>query len=135
MKNILRNSILAVTMLGAGTAAIADLSITSYTIDGGGGTSSGGTFTLSGTIGQPDAGTLSNGSLVLQGGFWPTAVPPACIGDLNSDGIINTFDLAILLGKFGVTTPPPTVADINNDGIVNTFDLALLLAHFGQNCP
>src|SRR3954463_3740950 len=41
-----------------------------YTIDGGGGTSSGGPYTLSGTIGQPDPGRLSGGNFVLDGGFW-----------------------------------------------------------------
>jgi hypothetical protein len=40
------------------------------TIDGGGGTSTGGVFTISGTIGQPDAGTMSGGNFTLQGGFW-----------------------------------------------------------------
>jgi hypothetical protein len=40
------------------------------TIDGGGGTSTGGTYTVSGTIGQPDAGTMSGGNYTLQGGFW-----------------------------------------------------------------
>lgn len=38
--------------------------------DGGGGTSSGGSFTLSGTAGQADAGILSGGQLRLEGGFW-----------------------------------------------------------------
>jgi hypothetical protein len=44
-----------------------------YTIDGGGGISSGGTYTLHGTIGQPDAGTsaLRGGNFTLEGGFWP----------------------------------------------------------------
>ena len=44
-----------------------------YTVDGGGGTSTGGSYTLSGTIGQPDAAatTLSGGIYTLQGGFWP----------------------------------------------------------------
>jgi len=41
-----------------------------FTIDGGGGTSSGGQYTLSGTIGQPDAGELTAGNYVLEGGFW-----------------------------------------------------------------
>jgi hypothetical protein len=41
------------------------------TIDGGGGTSSNGQYSLSGTIGQPDAGaTMSGGSFSLDGGFW-----------------------------------------------------------------
>jgi hypothetical protein len=41
------------------------------TIDGGGATfSTGGSFSLDGTIGQPDAGVLSGGSYTLNGGFW-----------------------------------------------------------------
>ena len=40
------------------------------TTDGGGGTSTGGVYTVSGTIGQPDAGTMSGGTYTLQGGFW-----------------------------------------------------------------
>src|SRR5215471_12927087 len=42
-----------------------------YTIDGGGGTSTGGLYTVSGTIGQPDAGgAMSGGTYSLTGGFW-----------------------------------------------------------------
>jgi hypothetical protein len=54
-----------------------DYSINWYTVDGGGGTSTGGVYTLSGTIGQPEAATLSGGSYTLAGGFWalPVAVP------------------------------------------------------------
>src|SRR5687767_2565664 len=40
-----------------------------YKIAGGGGTSSGGNFTLSGTIGQHDAGRMSGGNYTLEGGF------------------------------------------------------------------
>ncbi|MBC7262449.1 MAG: hypothetical protein H5T63_10605 [Chloroflexi bacterium] len=41
------------------------------TIDGGGYTfSTGGGYTLGGTIGQADAGTLSGGGYTLNGGFW-----------------------------------------------------------------
>ena len=43
-----------------------------WTIDGGGGMdSAGGVYTLSGTIGQPDAGVpMKGGTYALQGGFW-----------------------------------------------------------------
>ncbi len=41
-----------------------------YSMDGGSMGSSGGTYRLSGTIGQPDAGTLSGGGFTLRGGFW-----------------------------------------------------------------
>jgi len=46
-------------------------SIDWYRIAGGGGTSTGGTYQVSGTIGQPDAsGTTSGGNYTLTGGFW-----------------------------------------------------------------
>ena len=41
-----------------------------FTIDGGGGTSTGGAYSLSGTIGQPDAGRMTGASYALDGGFW-----------------------------------------------------------------
>jgi hypothetical protein len=46
--------------------------LTWNSVDGGGGTSStGGPFSLGGTIGQPNAGSLSGGAYSLAGGFWP----------------------------------------------------------------
>src|SRR6476661_1860656 len=46
-------------------------SIDWYTIDGGGGTSTGGVYSVSGTIGQPDAGgPMTGGNFTLSGGFW-----------------------------------------------------------------
>jgi len=42
-----------------------------YTLDGGGATfSTGGSYSLGGSIGQADAGSLSGGSYTLNGGFW-----------------------------------------------------------------
>jgi hypothetical protein len=42
-----------------------------WTVDGGGGQSSGGVYTLIGTSGQADAGVLmSGGDYTLAGGFW-----------------------------------------------------------------
>ena len=46
-------------------------SIDWYKVAGGGGTSTGGTYQVSGTIGQPDASTaMTGGSYSLTGGFW-----------------------------------------------------------------
>lgn len=47
-----------------------------FTLDGGGGTSAGGNYTLSGAIGQPDAGAMSGGNFTLEGGFWPGLTVP-----------------------------------------------------------
>ena len=53
-----------------------------WTVDGGGGTLSGGGYLLEGTIGQPDAGqALTGGGYTLIGGFWQRgggAAPPIC---------------------------------------------------------
>ena len=46
-------------------------SIDWYKISGGGGTSTGGVYSVSGTIGQPDAdGAMSGGNFSVTGGFW-----------------------------------------------------------------
>jgi hypothetical protein len=50
--------------------AQAEFSLAWSTVDGGGGTSTGGVYTVSGTIGQPDAGTMNAGNYTLHGGFW-----------------------------------------------------------------
>jgi hypothetical protein len=69
--------ILALIILTLSGTAFAQHRIDWHTIDGGGGTSTGGVYSVSGTIGQPDAGgPLTNGQYSVTGGFWalPTAV-------------------------------------------------------------
>jgi hypothetical protein len=51
-------------------ARVQSYSIDWFTIDGGGGSSTGGVFSVSGTIGQPDAGAMSGGNYTVDGGFW-----------------------------------------------------------------
>lgn len=61
-------------------AAAQDYSIDWFKVSGGGGTSTGGVYSLSGTIGQHDAGgPMFNGVYSLTGGFWalPLAVQTA----------------------------------------------------------
>jgi len=47
-----------------------------WTVDGGGGTSRGGGYTLKGTAGQADVGALTGGGYTLSGGFWGGKVTP-----------------------------------------------------------
>jgi len=70
MKTLLRASFLAACLALAGSAPGQNYALDWFTIDGGGGTSSGGPYALAGTIGQPDAGTMSGGAFRLVGGFW-----------------------------------------------------------------
>lgn len=66
-----------VVTLAASVGWAQTYAITSSTIDGGGGTSTGGVYSVSGTMGQPDAGgPMTNGAYAVTGGFWalPTVV-------------------------------------------------------------
>ena len=60
--------ILALAVLSARAQSY---SVDWYKIAGGGGTSTGGLYSVSGTIGQPDAsGAMTGGNYSLTGGFW-----------------------------------------------------------------
>jgi len=62
---------LSVFCFQAPTASAQSYSVDWYKIAGGGGTSTGGTYSVSGTIGQPDAsGVMSGGNYSVTGGFW-----------------------------------------------------------------
>lgn len=61
---------LSAAMLIVRTAAGQNYSIDWHTIDGGGGASTGGVYSVGSTIGQPDAGTMSGDDYSLTGGFW-----------------------------------------------------------------
>ena len=63
--------VVMLTVAGIAYAASTDFAIPWWTVDGGGGTSQGGDFALSGTIGQPDAGeVMTGGDYALVGGYW-----------------------------------------------------------------
>ncbi|MCX6926208.1 MAG: hypothetical protein NT154_23825 [Verrucomicrobia bacterium] len=66
-----RSFVASLVFLACATIAHAQsYSIDWFTIDGGGGTSTGGVYSITGTIGQPDAGTMSGGNFTVEGGFW-----------------------------------------------------------------
>ena len=57
-----------------GAAALAQYAVDWFKVAGGGGTSTGGNYALSGTIGQADAGgPLTGGNYTLTGGYWSAA--------------------------------------------------------------
>jgi hypothetical protein len=126
-----------------GTAAAQTLTLTRWTIDGGGATfSTGGVFELGGTIGQPDAGAMAGGPFELVGGFWPGAVAGGacgdCVGDVNQSGAVELADLSTLLSNFGTpsaaTCAQGDIEPASGDGDVDLTDLAILLARFGTSC-
>jgi hypothetical protein len=62
-------------------------------------------------------------------------VGSSCLGDLNSDGVVNTADLTTFLARFGQQVLPGTTGDLNVDGTVDTADLVRFLGRFGTACP
>lgn len=58
--------------IAAAAAAVAQSGYTLdwWTVDSGGGRSTGGPYALGGAAGQPDAGSASGGGYTLSGGFW-----------------------------------------------------------------
>lgn len=142
MRNAVRIGVVFGTVAVTGTMLVARASddslragpptfeITDSTIDCGGGTSSGGTYSLSGTIGQPDAGAMTGGTFELQGGFCHGGVINNCPADLaGNDGLVNVSDLFALLANWNTAGPGADLAPPNN--IVNTGDLFTLLAAWG----
>jgi hypothetical protein len=138
----------AVVAVGGAQISGPQPSISSFTIDGGGATSTGGTFALSGTIGQPDVaatkgtgGGLGGGTFLVVGGFWPgTVVPkPACLADITGNGAVNIDDLLTVINAWGgcPTPPTPCAADIappGGNGIINIDDLLAVINAWGA-CP
>lgn len=58
----------------------------------------------------------------------PSPLPGVCAGpDLNFDGLIDVFDLSILLFYWQERNPDNVCADINVDGIVNIIDFSIML--------
>jgi hypothetical protein len=122
-------------LLAVSTASAQTFDLGWNTIDGGGAMwTAGGSYELSGTIGQPDAGVvMTGGGFELTGGFWPGAAAGAAVltGDLNCDGLINSFDIDPFVlaltspAAYALAFPGCDInhADINGDGAVNAFDI------------
>jgi len=71
IKNYFRILLVSGALLVSLAVTAQNYSIDWYKIAGGGGTSTGGTYQVSGTIGQPDAsGAMSGGQYSVTGGFW-----------------------------------------------------------------
>ena len=122
-----------VAFLGCLVAA-QEFEVSRSTIDGGGVMqSTGGSFELSGTIGQPDAGQMSGGSLELTGGFW-FAIPPA---DCDEDGLVNLLDAEHFVSCMDGPGVAPGSAcrcfDIHQNSRVDLSDFAFLQTGFHGN--
>ena len=108
----------------------ADYSIDWYTIDGGGRRSSGGPYTLTGTIGQPDAAYSAGGDYELLGGFWPGG--PLCFVNFEH---FARFAENWLWEECNEGNDWCNGADLNQLDGVNGLDLRLFVEQWLCYCP
>jgi hypothetical protein len=140
----LRNSILAMSITIAAflsSAARAQFTITRNTVDGGGVmNSTGGNFSLGGTIGQhdagPESGPLASGTYSLVGGFWPVTQVCACLGDMNGDGQKNGQDVQLFV-QCQLVGGTCSCADVDTVNGVTIDDVEIFVADLltGGACP
>ncbi len=121
----------ALIITAASALAHAGHTLQWYTVDGGGAMrSTSASLELSGTIGQPDAGTMEGGSMTLTGGFWFEIVP----GDCTEDGAINLFDSvgrnSCMAGPNASSGAQCQCLDVDGDGDVDLLDAAEFQAGF-----
>ncbi|HZW09469.1 MAG TPA: GC-type dockerin domain-anchored protein [Phycisphaerales bacterium] len=113
--------------------AHAQYAIDWHTIDGGGGVSSGGSYELSGTIGQHDAGPLvQGGSFDLSGGFWAAGASPGrCPADFSGDGTLDSRDVIAFLNAWSARED---AADCDASGVVDSRDVVCFLSAWSAGC-
>ena len=71
--------------------------------------------------------TLESGNEGLSRSF--TIEPNICLGDVNSDNIINISDVIVIINAIinGTTEDLLSCGDVNDDGIINVSDLVLII--------
>ena len=130
----------AASVLWAACQALGQSAIDWHTVDSGGGMNSvAGPFSLSGTIGQPDAQVppvIFGGAFELTGGFWVISTVCNCPGDLNGDGFRNGADIQRFTRCF-TGTGACICADIDGLGGVNSADVTVFVTDLlaSSVCP
>ena len=107
--------------------------LTWSTLDGGGGTSAGGGYEVSGTIGQPDARNrpelMTGGNYTLIGGFWVIPECPAVPADYDGDCDVDQADYQAFEACASGPEIPLAAScenkDLDPDGDVDQLDFGL----------
>src|SRR5262245_52853367 len=148
MKQTLLNMLVCAAAL-AGDATLApaqsggSFTMSGATIDGGGGPSSGGTFWLNGTIGQPDAGApISGGGFTIKGGFWipdiPSLPPYLAIRLAGANTIIlswpNPSTGYVLQQTSNMSAPNGGWMDVTQAPVINGSNKEITLTASGAFC-
>src|SRR5262245_34582929 len=125
MKPCMTHARLAAFVLFAALATVVSaqtFEISTFIVAGGGSTSTGGGFEVSGTIGQPAATSMtqppSGSNFTMVGGYWPIANQCTLIGDVNRDGVVDGSDLQGFLNcLLGANAANCGCADFDSGGV------------------
>jgi hypothetical protein len=125
-------------LLASAPAMAQIASLTWRTIDGGGETSTGGGYTLSGTIGQADAGTLSGFGYEMLGGFWggiggSAQCYPNCDGSTTVP-VLTVLDFSCFLNRFFAGDPYANCDGSTTAPVLNVQDFGCFLNSFATGC-
>ncbi len=137
--NTFRLSLTAALVALPSSALAQPFAITWSTIDSGGVTSvAAGSYTLGGTIGQPDAGLLTAGSLQCIGGFWGGAdAAAACYA--NCDGstatpVLTANDFQCFLNAFASAAPYANCDGSTTSPVLTANDFQCFLNSYAAGC-
>lgn len=132
MRRMLAIIVLALLASVPSTVRAQNYSINWYTIGGGGGTSAGGNYSVTGTIGQPATATMSGGTYSLTGGFWSILAvvqvpgsPLLTITRAGSEAIISwpvssaTFNLQVTSSLASGSWANSSLTLTTNNGVVS----------------
>jgi hypothetical protein len=59
----------------------------------------------------------------------------AATGDLNGNGEVDIWDVAVVAKIFGISDEYDPVIDLNNNGEIDIWDVAEIAKHFGETIP
>ena len=107
-----------------------------YTVDNGGGQTTGGSFQVTGTNGQPDAGTLVGGVFEVAGGFWTGAA--ACYANCDGSTVapaLNVNDFICFLTRFAAGDTYANCDHSITPPVLNVLDFGCFLNQFAAGCP
>ncbi len=107
---------LCAVLFGAGhrAHAVDPFDLSWFSIDAGGGSSTDGSFTVNGTIGQPDTGRMTGAPhFSVMAGYWGAAtaahdildctdpmMPMDCPSDFNGDAMVDDNDFVIFVDAY-----------------------------------
>ena len=125
-------------LLFAASASAQPWSVNWYTVDDGGATfSTGGTYSVGGTIGQPDANSCTNAQYFVAGGFW-SVVLSNCYANCDTSTIapiLNVNDFVCCTNRFASGSPYANCDNSTLAPILNVNDYICFNNRFAVGCP